>query len=304
MDFWVDFLLPFFFFKGKRLIGSQTGTLQTGTLRIREEWLEGHHKEEKGRKEAGPLWQNRQLANPLKIVLLFWALKLKVPVYKVPIASLPKTPKNPPGSLPFTLVFAKNTQENLQNTKDFLTLRTLITLEEISRKEQMKHKNTQKHTRAHTHTPRKREGLGVQKHILLGFFCRSLLSKQFLASGNGLTNALSSLAQAQANSCCSLSGIVSAAIRLRFGHGFELCDANSPRNAKNSYLCQSLLRPQIARHHPKPQNFPKTRRHRPVFPRFSLLVVRNRSWKCLNEGNFMLRFVWQRNAANRVPKEH
>ena len=29
------------------------------------------------------------------------------------------------------------------------------------------------------------------------------------------------------------------------------------------------------------------------FPHFSLLIVRNWSWKCLNEGTFTLRFVWQ-----------
>ena len=37
------------------------------------------------------------------------------------------------------------------------------------------------------------------------------------------------------------------------------------------------------------------------FPHFSLLVVGNWSWKCLNEGNFTLRFE---NAATRVPKSH
>ena len=42
----------------------------------------------------------------------------------------------------------------------------------------------------------------------------------------------------------------------------------------------------------------------PFFPHFSLLVVKNWSWKCLNKGNFTLRFVWKRNAAIRVPKEH
>ena len=47
-------------------------------------------------------------------------------------------------------------------------------------------------------------------------------------------------------------------------------------------------------------------KHRPVFfPHFSFLVVRNSywSWKCLNEGKFTLRFVWQFDAAIRVPKE-
>ena len=44
------------------------------------------------------------------------------------------------------------------------------------------------------------------------------------------------------------------AIRLRFGYGFASCDANGPRNAKNTNLAI----------------------HRPVFfPHLSLLVVRN-----------------------------
>ena len=73
------------------------------------------------------------------------------------------------------------------------------------------------------------------------------------------------------------------AMRLRFGYGFESCDANGPRNVKNTNLAK----------------------HRPIcFPHFSLLAVRNRSWKCLNEGNFTLRFVWQENVAIRVPKLH
>ena len=72
------------------------------------------------------------------------------------------------------------------------------------------------------------------------------------------------------------------AMRLRFGYGFELCDANGLRDVKSTNLAK----------------------HRPVFfPNFSLLVVRNWSWKCLNEGNFTLRFVWQFDAAIRVPKE-
>ena len=73
------------------------------------------------------------------------------------------------------------------------------------------------------------------------------------------------------------------AMWLRFGYGFESCDANGPRNVKNTNLAK----------------------HRPVFlPHFSLLVVRNRSWEFLNEGNFTLRFVWRFDAAIRVPKEH
>ena len=73
------------------------------------------------------------------------------------------------------------------------------------------------------------------------------------------------------------------AMRLRFGYGFESCEANGPRNVKNTNIAK----------------------HRPIFfPHFSLLVVRNWSWKCLNEGNFTLRFVWQENAAIRVPKLH
>ena len=60
------------------------------------------------------------------------------------------------------------------------------------------------------------------------------------------------------------------AIRLRFGYGFELCDANGPRDVKNTNLAK----------------------HRAIFSSpFSLLAVRNRSSKCLNEGNFTLRFV-------------
>ena len=44
------------------------------------------------------------------------------------------------------------------------------------------------------------------------------------------------------------------AMRLRFGYGFESCDANGPRNVKNTNLAT----------------------HRAVFfPRFSLLEVRN-----------------------------
>ena len=79
-----------------------------------------------------------------------------------------------------------------------------------------------------------------------------------------------------------LSGIVScdaAAIRI----GFESCDANGPRNVKNTNIAK----------------------HRAFFfSPCSLLVVRNRSWKCLNEGNFTLRCVWQENAAIRVLKLH
>ena len=41
-----------------------------------------------------------------------------------------------------------------------------------------------------------------------------------------------------------------------------------------------------------------------LYPHLSLLVFSNRSWKCLNEGNFTLRFEWRRNAATCVPKEH
>ena len=46
------------------------------------------------------------------------------------------------------------------------------------------------------------------------------------------------------------------AIRLRLGYGFELCDANGPRNVKNTNLAKQ----------------------RPLFlARFSLLVVTNQS---------------------------
>ena len=66
------------------------------------------------------------------------------------------------------------------------------------------------------------------------------------------------------------------AIRLLFGYGFESCDANSPRNVKSQNLAKQS----------------------PVyFCHFSLLVVRNRSWKFQNEDTFTcdtetLRFVW------------
>ena len=49
----------------------------------------------------------------------------------------------------------------------------------------------------------------------------------------------------------------------------------------------------------------KTLRNKALFlPHFSLLVVRNRSWKCLNEGHCTLRFVWHRNVAIRMSKVH
>ena len=73
------------------------------------------------------------------------------------------------------------------------------------------------------------------------------------------------------------------AMRLRFGYGFESCDANGLRNVKNTNLWNTGPL---------------------VFTHFSLLVVRNWSWKCRNEGNFALRFVWQSDVAIRVPKEH
>ena len=73
------------------------------------------------------------------------------------------------------------------------------------------------------------------------------------------------------------------AMRLWCGYGFESCDANGPRNVQTQTL----------------------RNTGPFsFPHFSLSVVRNWSWKCLNEGNFILRFVWQENVAIRVPKLH
>ena len=41
----------------------------------------------------------------------------------------------------------------------------------------------------------------------------------------------------------------------------------------------------------------------PFFPpHLCLLVVRNRSWKCLDEGNFTLRSVWQRNVRFVFPR--
>ena len=69
------------------------------------------------------------------------------------------------------------------------------------------------------------------------------------------------------------------AIRLRVGYGFASCDANGAKRLK-----------------PKPC---ETKRRL-----LSLMAVRNWSWRCLNEGNFTLQFVWHRNASIRVPKEH
>ena len=73
------------------------------------------------------------------------------------------------------------------------------------------------------------------------------------------------------------------AMRLWFGYGLKSCDAqwHCPRNVNNQNLA----------------------RQRP-FSYFSLLVVRNRSWKSPNEGNFTLRFVWHRNVAICVSKVH
>ena len=63
-------------------------------------------------------------------------------------------------------------------------------------------------------------------------------------------------------------------MRLRFGYWFKSCDASGPRNAQKT----------------------NTAKERPCFfAHFSLLVVRNES--CLKEGNFLLRFMWQRKAA-------
>ena len=53
-----------------------------------------------------------------------------------------------------------------------------------------------------------------------------------------------------------LSGITYRAMQLRFGYGFEFCDANGPRNVKNTNPAKQ--RPDC-------------------FPHFSLLAVRNRS---------------------------
>ena len=64
--------------------------------------------------------------------------------------------------------------------------------------------------------------------------------------------------QIQALQCHHLGHLVALyhAMRLRFGYGFEWCDANGPRNVKNTNLAK----------------------HRPVLvSHFSLLVVRNQS---------------------------
>ena len=74
------------------------------------------------------------------------------------------------------------------------------------------------------------------------------------------------------------------AMWLRCGYRFESCDANGPRNVKNQKLAKkkALL----------------------IFSLCFMLVVRNRSWRCLNEGNFTLRFVWHLNVVTRVSKMH
>ena len=65
---------------------SQTGTLQTGTLRIREK---STTKEEKGRKKAGPLWQKRATCQSSEECAPVFALKLKASVSKVPFCEPP-----------------------------------------------------------------------------------------------------------------------------------------------------------------------------------------------------------------------
>ena len=71
--------------------------------------------------------------------------------------------------------------------------------------------------------------------------------------------------------------------------GIVSCDSDTDSNCAMRMACETSK--------------PKPCETKPVyFPHFSLLVVRNRSWKCLNEGNFTLRFAWHRNVAIRVPR--
>ena len=78
--------------------------------------------------------------------------------------------------------------------------------------------------------------------------------------------------------------------------GIVSCDAAAIRIQIRVVRCQ---RPA------KRQNTQTLRNTGPFFfPHFSLLVVRNWSWKCLDEGNLTLRFVWRENVAICVPKLH
>ena len=113
--------------------------------------------------------------------------------------------------------------------------------------------------------------------------CQGLLDAPCLDAVGRFKKACEGLLDAYVSLVEGLGGIVSfdlVAIRrwIRLSR-----DANGPRNVK-------LTNPA---------------KQKPISsPHFSLLVVRNRSWKCLHEGNFTPPFVWQRNAAIRVPKEH
>ena len=67
------------------LRSSQTGTLQTGTLRIRGKSLECRQQWRERREKGGPLWQKHATCEFSESARLSCALKLKVPVYKVPV---------------------------------------------------------------------------------------------------------------------------------------------------------------------------------------------------------------------------
>ena len=67
------------------LRSSQTGTLQTGTLKIRGKPLERRHWGREREENAGPLWQKQPTYRSSEKCASLFALKLKVPVSKVPV---------------------------------------------------------------------------------------------------------------------------------------------------------------------------------------------------------------------------
>ena len=73
------------------------------------------------------------------------------------------------------------------------------------------------------------------------------------------------------------------AMRLRFGYGFESCDASGARNVKNTNIAK----------------------HRPIFfPHFSLVRSKELVSKVPRRGQFHAAIRVTRNAAIRVPKLH